>query len=334
MRSKSIFKKKKVRLFEAYISKIIRKISERNGITSNSKQQLNSVICLIASIISNMSIKLTEISQKKTLSTKEIQNTLKIILPSKLLEKAVSRGECAINMYKGNTAVYKGISRQKKAGIIFPPSVTEKYLRNFGCSTILVTNNSPVYLAAVLEYLTTIILKKAVLIAHENKHKRITIRDLELGMKTDLNLRVFFNTNNISFLGGGVVPYIHPILLIKKPKKRIKALNIRPSKKTHRFRPGTVSLRQIRKFQKTSNNLTITRSSFEKLVRTFVNDIKIGKSVFIVMQYFIEQKLIELLQVANFAAIHAGRVKLTSLDIKFVTAIVGKSINPYEKQTL
>ena len=40
-----IRKKKKTRYFESYIYKILKKISNTNGITSNAKQQLNSVIC-------------------------------------------------------------------------------------------------------------------------------------------------------------------------------------------------------------------------------------------------------------------------------------------------
>ena len=37
-------KKKKSRFFETYISKVLKQISDKNGITSNSKQQLNSSI--------------------------------------------------------------------------------------------------------------------------------------------------------------------------------------------------------------------------------------------------------------------------------------------------
>ena len=58
---------------------------------------------------------------------------------------------------------------------------------------------------------------------------------------------------------------------------------------------------------------------------------KISKEVFIVLQYFIEQQITSLLRNANFAAIHAGRVKLMPIDIDFVNAISNGSYNPYQK---
>ena len=44
-------------------------------------------------------------------------------------------------------------------------------------------------------------------------------------------------------------------------------------KKPHRFRPGTVALREIRKFQK-STELLIRRLPFQKLVREVANEYK------------------------------------------------------------
>ena len=78
LQSKIGIKKKKNRFFETYLSKILKKISEKSGITSNSKQQLNSIICLIAKNISLTTINLTQIAKKKTLSEKEFQIQLKL----------------------------------------------------------------------------------------------------------------------------------------------------------------------------------------------------------------------------------------------------------------
>jgi len=41
-------KKKKTRYFETYISKVLKQVSEKNGITSNSKKQLNRMVCIVA----------------------------------------------------------------------------------------------------------------------------------------------------------------------------------------------------------------------------------------------------------------------------------------------
>lgn len=331
-------KKKKTRFFETYISKVLKKFSDFNGITSNSKQQLNSALCLISRLIATTVITLTEMAKKKTMSEKEVKNALLIILPEQLAANAIIEGQKAVASFEkvGNV---KGTSRQEKASILFSPAISEKFLRNFGYSKVMVTSQAPVYMAGALEYLTSEILENASASAKDNKRIRINIRDLELGVRNDNELNMLFTNNNISFLGGGVTPFIHKSLLSKKikNKKRYKKVETLPDgdKKKHRFRPGTVSLREIRRFQKMSNCLTFAKFPFEKLVRQVVKShnnspMKISKEVFIVLQYFIEQQLTTLLRNANFAAIHAGRVKLMPIDIEFVNSIARGTQNPYQ----
>jgi hypothetical protein len=55
----------------------------------------------------------------------------------------------------------------------------------------------------------------------ENKRNRITIRDLEISVRNDEELNyLFLKVNNLSFLGGGVIPYIHSSLLNKAVIKK------------------------------------------------------------------------------------------------------------------
>ena len=336
-------KKKRSRVFETYISKILKSIAPSNGITANSKQQLNSVICSISKIICDKVFSLTEISKKKTISEKEIKNAIKVLFPTDLADSIIEQGDMAISNFK-NKEISKGVSRQDKACIIFPPSQSEKFLRNFGYSKTMVTSHAPVFLAGSLEFLTTLILENAVCQAVENKRVRLTIRDLELSIRSNKNINHFFKEMNICFLGGGVQPYIHPSLLKKKnKKKKSKKSDDADSneKKKHRFRPGTVSIREIKKYQKLSNSLTFAKYPFEKILRETINQenqtdipIKISKDVFTITQYFLEQKLIEILKKANFAAIHAGRVKLMPIDIKFISSICLGYENPHLNEEL
>ena len=207
---KASLKKKRSRFFETYITKLLKQVSDTNGITTNSKQQLNSAICLISKILSSKIIFLTEVAKKKTMSEKEVKNALKIVFTGELAKNAIIAGQKAVDKTEnnglGNT---KGSSRQEKAGIIFPPAILEKFLRNFGYSKFMLTSQSPVYLAAAIEYLTAEILENASSYAKDNKRVRISIRDLEMGVRNDKELNDFFIKNNITFLGGGVLPFIH-----------------------------------------------------------------------------------------------------------------------------
>ena len=319
-------KKKKTHFFEIFISKVLKQVSQNNGITSNAKQQINSFLCIFAKYISQIAFDLTIYAKKKTISEKEIKNAISTVLNGELLDNSILEGQKAVDSFK--ISKDKG-SRQNKAGIIFSPSITEKFLRNFGNSKIMITSNSPVYLAAVLEYLTYEILDLSSNYCNENKKSRITIRDVEIVVRNDDELNSLLNKMNLIFLGGGVTPFIHPSLLNKK--KKVKKIDNENKIKKHRFRNGTIALKNIKKYQKT-DNLIFPKSSFEKFTRNIFKDfknIKISKYVFIILQHFIEQYIVKLLYNANFLAIHASRIKLLSIDIVFMSYLLNNSKNPY-----
>ena len=330
----NIFKKKS-HYFETFISKVLKQVSENAGITSNAKQQLNSFLCTLAKYISRISKELTIHGKKKTISEKEISNSIKIVLSGGLLDNSILEGEKSVNIFINSND--KG-SRQNKAKIIFPPSITEKFLRNFGYSKIMITNTSSVYLSAVLEYITYEILDLSLNYCKENKRSRITIRDIEVSIRNDEEFNKIFRKINYIFLGGGAIPFIHPSLLAKKKKK----LSSKKNKK-YKFRPGTIAIKDIKKFQKLSDTLLFPKSSFEKFTRQLFKEnklannigspIKISKEVFIVLQYYIEQFIIRILYNSNFLAIHSGRIKVISSDIAFISYLLNEYKNPYVSNT-
>ncbi len=323
-------KKKKFRYFDSYISKVLKEVSAESGITNNAKQQLNSVLIMFSKTIANNSLELTELSGKKTLSEKEVSCAVQILLSGDLKAHAIEQGENAIKKYLENNEE-KGTSRQSRAGILFPPSVTEKFLRKFDKSSMMVTNKSPIFMAAVLEYLCMEVLDQAVNQSKTNNRIRLTVKDIELAVRSDPELNLLFNKNQIHFVGGSNVPYIHPVLLHRKTTTKRKKKDATEgetdpnAKKAHRFKPGTVSLREIKKYQKQGNRLVFAKNPFEKFVRSILNEhkegIKVSKHVFTILQYIIEEYLLNLLKQSNLAAIHTGRVKLMPMDIDFVRSL-------------
>ena len=317
--------RKKSHYFETYISKILKQITTSNGITANAKQQLNSFLCSFIKEVVRIVHELTVLSKKKTISVKEIENALNILLFGELLKVAKEEGNKACDNFSSQEN--KG-SRQTKANIIFPPSIVEKFLRNFGYSKFMVASLSPVYLAAVLEYLTFDILDNSVNITKNSKHMRVTVRDMELAVRNDDELNKLFNKLNTTFLGGGVVPYIHSSLMTRKNKKK------QPKKDTHRYRYGTMALKNIKKQQKNSDSLILSKSPFEKMVREHLkkylsDNVKVSKEVFLVLQHFIEQYIINKLYHSNYLTIHANRVKLLPIDIELYHHFSENEKNPY-----
>lgn len=301
---------------------ILKRVSDGNGITSNSKQQLNSILCIISALMSNRVRDLTEVAKKRTISAKEVESAIVTILPEELANNAVRAARRAVTRSLADTTL-SGRRRQDRAGIVFPPSITEKFLRDFGNSKLMVTVQAPIQLAAVVEYLASEILENAAVSAKDKKRVRVTVRDLEVGVRNDRAIDQFFVNAGITFLGGGVVPYVHPQLLTRKGRSRGSIGN---GSGYHRYRPGTVSVREIKHFQQFGDCLMLAKAPFEKLVRSIVSNqnqkcFKISKDVPTILQYFVEQQIVELLRNANAVAVHAGRVKLMNSDISLIRSI-------------
>jgi len=98
-------------------------------------------------------------------------------------------------------------------------------------------------------------------------------------------------------------------------------------KKPHRFRPGTVALREIRRYQK-STELLIRRMPFQRLVREiaqeFKTDLRFQASAILALQEATEAYLVALFEDSNLCAIHAKRVTIMPRDIQLARRIRGE----------
>lgn len=98
-------------------------------------------------------------------------------------------------------------------------------------------------------------------------------------------------------------------------------------KKKRRARPGAAALREIRKYQK-STNLLCRKLPFARVVREVMNDHKLDQRVQRVaieaLQHATEQYMIDMLEYANIIAIHAKRVTVTPSDLDLALRIRDK----------
>ena len=109
----------------------------------------------------------------------------------------------------------KSTSRSAKAGLQFPVGRMARFLRQGGFAK-RVGAGAPVYLAAVLEYLTAELLELAGNAAKDNKRSRIIPRHIQLAVRNDEELNKFLG--GVTVAQGGVLPNIHAVLLPKKKK--------------------------------------------------------------------------------------------------------------------
>ena len=100
-------------------------------------------------------------------------------------------------------------------------------------------------------------------------------------------------------------------------------------KKPYRYRPGTVALRQIRRYQKTTE-LLLRKAPFQRLVREITQDIlKKEKNWYasiavLALQEASEAYLVGLFEDTNLCAIHAKRVTIMPKDIALARRIRGE----------
>lgn len=87
---------------------------------------------------------------------------------------------------------------------------------------------------------------------------------------------------------------------------------------TKRYRPSPAALREIRKYQK-STDLLIRKLPFQRLVREIAQDfnanMRFQHSAVLALQEASEAYLLRLFEDASLAAIHAKRVSLVPKDI-------------------
>ena len=97
--------------------------------------------------------------------------------------------------------------------------------------------------------------------------------------------------------------------------------------KPHRYRAGTVALKDIRHFQK-STVLLIRKLPFQRLVREIAQDIKTDlrfqSAAILCLQESAEAYLVGLFEDTNLCAIHARRVTIMPRDIKLARRIRGE----------
>lgn len=123
---------------------------------------------------------------------------------------------------------------------------------------------------------------------------------------------------------------------LKAPRKQLASKAARKSakqpstgglKKPHKYKPGTVALREIRKYQK-STELLIRKLPFQRLVREiaqdYKSDLRFQSNAVLALQEASEAYLVSLFEDTNLCSIHAKRVTIMAKDMQLARRIRGE----------
>ncbi|XP_040906868.1 uncharacterized protein LOC121190306 [Toxotes jaculatrix] len=211
-------KKRKTRKesYAIYVYKVLKQVHPDTGISSKAMSIMNSFVSDIFERIAGEASRLAHYNKRSTITSREIQTAVRLLLPGELAKHAVSEGTKAVTkQLKTNMARTKQTARKSTGGKAPRKQLATKAARKSAPAT------------------------------------------------------------------GGV-------------------------KKPHRYRPGTVALREIRRYQK-STELLIRKLPFQRLVREiaqdFKTDLRFQSSAVMALQEASEAYLVGLFEDTNFAAV-------------------------------
>ncbi|XP_071397182.1 uncharacterized protein [Centroberyx affinis] len=201
-----------------------------------------------------------------------LPNIQAVLLPKKTEKPAKNKVKKDLTMSgrgkTGGKARAKAKTRSSRAGLQFPVGRVHRLLRK-GNYAQRVGAGAPVYLAAVLEYLTAEILELAGNAARDNKKTRIIPRHLQLAVRNDEELNKLLG--GVTIAQGGVLPNIQAVLLPKKTEKPAKTAG-KGGKKRRKTRKESYAI-YVYKVLKQVHPDTGISSKAMGIMNSFVNDI-------------------------------------------------------------
>lgn len=203
-------RKPRTETFNSYIYKVLKQVHPDTGISNKAMAVMNDFVKDTFNRVAGEVLTLCEVSKRGTATSREIQTAVRLLLPGELAKHAVSEGTKAVCKFNSGG----GGSRSMRAGLQFPVGRVHRLLKEK--LRMRVGAGAPVYLAAVLEYLTAEVLELAGNASRDNRRTRIIPRHIQLAVRNDEELNKMCKNHVIA--GGGVIPHIHACILPKQKK--------------------------------------------------------------------------------------------------------------------
>ena len=92
-------KKRRTETFSVYIYRVLKQVHPETGISKRSMSIMNSFINDVFEKIASESSRLVRYNKKHTLSSREVQTAVRLLLPGELAKHAVSEGTKAVTKF-------------------------------------------------------------------------------------------------------------------------------------------------------------------------------------------------------------------------------------------
>ena len=98
----TVHRKKRAETFSVYIYRVLKQVHPETGISKKSMSIMNSFINDIFEKCASESSRLVRYNKKHTLSSREVQTAVRLLLPGELAKHAVSEGTKAVTKYSSS----------------------------------------------------------------------------------------------------------------------------------------------------------------------------------------------------------------------------------------
>ncbi len=195
-------KKKTTNSFKSYIKLILKSLVDyKIYISSDVLYRIEKLLKILIGNISDDIRKLCVYSGKNTIGKEDVKLVTTFIMRDPLLSKLLDYNDERLNDYnesvnnkhKNDTPM----RREKRANLILPVSLVEKYLTNFGKSKLRISKNTPVYFTSTIQFVLTHILQLS--LNYDNTHKTMKARDLFMSGEEDVNIKELYDRYNVTF---------------------------------------------------------------------------------------------------------------------------------------
>ena len=95
-------KKTRKETFNTYIYKVLKQVHPETGVSNKAMSIMNSFVNDIFERVAEEASRLASYNKRSTISSREIQTAVRLILPGELAKHAVSEGTKAVTKYQSN----------------------------------------------------------------------------------------------------------------------------------------------------------------------------------------------------------------------------------------
>jgi histone H2B len=103
LKKERVSKKKRTESYSIYIYKVLKQVHPQIGISSKSMSIMNSFATDLFTRLTQDAIKLSQFNKNKTLTAREFQTGVRLLIPGELAKHSVSEGTKAVAKYRSST---------------------------------------------------------------------------------------------------------------------------------------------------------------------------------------------------------------------------------------